>query len=206
MNFGDILKKALPWIGAAATGNIPALVTMAAKELSDVLGVTVAETPQAMENAMLGATPEQFAALKEREYAFKERIQQMGFQHIEELGRQALEVQKTYAADTANARLTFGKDERVFWVAVAILASFLLLIILELAVCYALIRGGVQVDMGIVAAVTGLLGTITGYAAAQAQQVTNYYFGSSKGSKDSGDALREAFTNATDKLQAGNTP
>ena len=39
-------------------------------------------------------------------------------------------------------------------------------------------------DVAIVATVAGLVGTVVGYVAANAQQVVSYFFGSSRGSAD----------------------
>ena len=94
MNLGDVLKKALPWIGAAATGNVPALVAMAAKEVGDAIGVKVQPTVQAISAAVQGATPEQMAALQMREMDFKERMQAAGYKHAEDMGRIDLEASR----------------------------------------------------------------------------------------------------------------
>lgn len=74
MNKEDVLgfaKKALPWIGAAATGNVPALVTMAAAAVSSALGTEVPATPNAVAAAIASATPEQLLALKTAEQDFQ---------------------------------------------------------------------------------------------------------------------------------------
>src|ERR1700732_681326 len=55
MDFGNLLTKVLPWIGAAATGNVPALITMAAKEVGDVLGVDVPADAGAIGTAVANA-------------------------------------------------------------------------------------------------------------------------------------------------------
>jgi len=85
MDFTKILTTALPWIGAAATGNVPALIAMAAKEVGGALGVTVEATPEAIGSAVANATPEQIIAMKDRDLAFQERMQAMGFKQVTDL-------------------------------------------------------------------------------------------------------------------------
>ena len=100
MNKADVLgfaKKALPWIGAAATGNVPALVAMAAATVSDVLGVEVPATPTAMASAIATATPEQLLALKTAEFEFELKMREWGYKEATELNAQEF-------ADTASAR------------------------------------------------------------------------------------------------------
>ncbi|HEX5130240.1 MAG TPA: hypothetical protein VFV90_10865 [Usitatibacter sp.] len=94
MNIIDGLKKALPWIGAAATGGVPALVGLAANEVSKVLGVEVPADGESIAKAVQGATPEQRLALLTAEQGFKERMQAAGFKHEEELARIDLEAAK----------------------------------------------------------------------------------------------------------------
>ncbi len=77
-DFTGFLKKALPWIGAAATGNVPALIAMAAKTVGDTLGVEVSAEPAAISDAVANATPEQIIALKTAEQTFQRRCR-MGF-------------------------------------------------------------------------------------------------------------------------------
>ena len=100
MNTEDVLgfaKKALPWIGAAATGNIPALVAMAAEVVSDKLGVKVPATPDAIAAAVSSATPEQLLALKAADHEFQLKMREWGYKETTELNAQSY-------ADTANAR------------------------------------------------------------------------------------------------------
>jgi hypothetical protein len=54
-------------------------------------------------------------------------------------------------------------------------------------------------DAGLLATSTGLIGTITGYVAGNAQQVVGYFFGSSQGSADKTEAMAKAVTNFSKK-------
>jgi hypothetical protein len=93
----DFLKTVLPWVGAAATGGVPALIGMAAKKVGEVIGSTVGETSEEIAAAVAGATPEQMLALKKADQDFQVQMQSMGFKQITDL-------EKIAADDRANAR------------------------------------------------------------------------------------------------------
>ena len=193
MDFTKLLTKALPWIGAAATGNVPALVAMAAKEVSGVLGVEISPTPEAISDAVANATPEQLVALKSRELEFKERMTALGFQNEQEMAKIALDETKAFVGDTQHARESFKSDRGVYWLGIAVLITFAGVMGGSLYGAYKILTGGLHVqDVGVVAAVFGFLGTVVGYVAANAQQVVSYFFGSSRGSKDKDRDLAEA--------------
>lgn len=97
-------------------------------------------------------------------------------------------------ADTADARQTFGKDENVFVLGCIILGAFAALMGLVLTGLFYLMTGKVAVDPGVMTACGTLIGTIVGYVAANAQQVVSFFYGSSKGSKDNGQAIGAALT------------
>lgn len=182
MNF---LSTVAPWIAGAATGGIPALVAMAAKTVSEALGVKVEPNQKAIEAAVANATPEQLLAIKESEQQFKIGMQKLG-----------LEESALYMKDTQDARLAFSKNDNVFLLGVMILIAFSLGMMASMYGAYELLTGGIKVeDMGVVAAVFGFLGTIIGYLSANAQQVVSYYFGSSAGSKQKSDSMSSAFSN-----------
>lgn len=66
---------------------------------------------------------------------------------------------------------------------------------------YALLTGNLPInDASVVGMVSGFVGTIIGYAAANAQQVVGF-FGSSAGSSKKTDALSDAFVNMTEKVK-----
>ncbi len=193
MDFSELLKKALPWIGAAATGNVPALVSLAAKQVSDVIGAEVPANQEAIAQAVANATPEQMAAFNEKEAAFRERMQAMGFQNAQELARIGLEETKTFVADTNAARQAHAGNAGVFWLGIAVLLTFAGTVGACLYGAFQLLAGGITLrDASVVAGVAGFIGTVVGYVAAMGQQVTAYFFGSSKGSQDKTNAMAEA--------------
>lgn len=132
MNTDDVLgfvKKSLPWIGAAATGNIPALATMAAAAVSNALGVTVEATPGAVATAIAGATPEQMLALKQEDDSLAIKLRELGI-------KEAQDILVAELADTADARkrdtalmtVTGHTNLRASWMLVATLAALVLLV------------------------------------------------------------------------------
>jgi hypothetical protein len=186
----DFLTKVLPWIGAAASGNVPALISMAANTVSEAIGVEVKPTREAISSAVSAATPEQLVDMQVKDSEFKLKMQTLGFNHIEEMSRLALAETQTYAADTQQARDKFATNQSVFRLGAVILATFAISIGMAMWGAYLLLSGGITVkDVGMVAAVFSFLGTMVGYMAANAQQVVGYYYGSSKGSGDNREAL-----------------
>ncbi len=95
MNLSDLLANAAPWLAAAAAG--PAgLATMAIKTAAKALGAD-ADTREAVEQAALGATPEQIANLRRADQQFQTRMRELGIQEVADLERIA-------AGDRQNAR------------------------------------------------------------------------------------------------------
>lgn len=203
-DFASVVKKALPWIGAAATGNVPALIAMAAQTVSDVLGVEVPHDGESITTAVANATPEQLFTLRSREMDFKERMQALGFQQERDLKALDLEETRALVADTANARGAFSGNENVFVLGCIIMGAFAALMALVLTGCFFLMTGRVQVDAGTLAVCAGLIGTVVGYLAAAAQQVVSFFYGSSKGSKDSGEKIGQALSESI-RSQAATT-
>lgn len=76
-DLSSLLAKAAPWLAAAAAG--PAgLAGMAIKTAAEALGAK-SEAAQDVTDALLGAKPEQIAALRQAEMDFKLRMQELGF-------------------------------------------------------------------------------------------------------------------------------
>lgn len=96
-NFLSILKQVAPWISAAATCNVPALLGLAAQTVSGVVGKPIASNSDAISAAIAGATPEQLLAIKQADAQMALQMQQLGFQQAEDL-------EKIAADDRASAR------------------------------------------------------------------------------------------------------
>lgn len=107
-----------------------------------------------------------------------------------------VEEQRLYVEDREGARKAFGTDRAVFWLGMAVLIAYAVVLTGSLYGAYwLLVKGGMAaLDAGSVAAVFGLIGAIVGYIASDAKMVISYYFGSSRGSSDKSDTLAKAFS------------
>lgn len=160
----DFLKKVLPYIGAAATGGIPALIGMAAKTVGEVLGAEVGASPDAITQAVLGATPEQMLLLKKAEQDFTLQMQAMGFKQVTDLENIA-------AADRSSAR---SREELLRDSTPSVLAG--VVTIGFFGVLSYMLSYGVPAKGGeALLVLLGALGSAWG-------SVMNYYYGSSSGS------------------------
>lgn len=99
----EFLQKILPWIGAAATGNVPGLVAMAATAVSDALGHPVEASAEGIQAALTGATPQQIVAVRAADQEFSLKMQAMGFESLDKfnahLAEAAGEVNATMRAE-----------------------------------------------------------------------------------------------------------
>jgi hypothetical protein len=145
--------------------------------------------------------------MRDREMTFKERMQALGFEDAKDLRATELKTEEAYLSDVQNAREQHSNDKRVFWLGVAVLITFLIDMAATFALVDGILTGGIRIaDVGIVAAVFGLLGTLNGYVAANAQQVIGYFFGSSRGSTDKTAAMSKAITQLGDAATTGAKP
>lgn len=169
-----VLGTVAPWIGAAATGGVPALVGMAAAQVSDAFGTDVQPTVDSLAKAIAGATPDQMLALKQADNQFASKMQELGFQNT-----QALE--QIAADDRASARQmhTALRDLSTPILSYLVVAAFF-------GAIYLLLTQAVTVQDGMRDVVMMLLGTL----AAAFSQVLNFRFGTSAGSKEKTELLK----------------
>lgn len=160
----NILKKVLPWIGAAATGGVPGLIAQAAKTVAEATGAKVDSNADSIAAAVAGATPEQLQALKKLDQDFAVRMKELGFQNEQELAQ-------IEAGDRANARAReiALKDRLPAVLAIAVTVGFFGC--LALMMFKELPGAGHDVLMVMI----GSLGTAW-------SGIISYYFGSSAGS------------------------
>jgi hypothetical protein len=158
-------KKALPWISAAATCNVPALTQLAANAVSNAVEKNVEASADEIIQAVASARPEQIEALKQQEADFALKMQQLGFQHEEELETIA-------ASDRTNARAReiALRDRIPAILAVAVTCGFFGLL-------FSLLRWAPPKQNEALLNITlGSLGTAW-------VAIISYYFGSSAGSE-----------------------
>lgn len=190
-----------------------ALATVAPTIATMLGGPLVGAGVSALEEAF-GIAPAANASLDQRQDAITKVIQTGGMtpeviaavrasdqKHAEVLGQQGIDLAKLNAdheaaltqaviADRQDARKNNSGREAVWWIAVAVLATFAFIMAAVLYGCYSLLTGGMPIkDVAVVAAVSGLVGSVVGYVAANAQTVVNFIFGGSLGSEKKTDAL-----------------
>lgn len=186
----DAFFKIAP-VAASLVGS--PMAGMAIKVIGEAIGIaepTAERVASAIESGSL--SPEQVVAIRTADAALKVRLKELG---IDEKKIDA-EVEKAYLADTQDARRVHAGDRGVFLLGIAILLIMLIDVIATFALVYAILTGGISVkDVGLVAAVFGLLGTLNGYVAANAQQVISYYFGTTRGSMEKSREMSEAVRN-----------
>lgn len=128
--------------------------------------------------------------------------------HAELMGQQGIDVMRLNADrdaaqlvavidDRKDARKINSNRDAVWWIAVAVLATFAGIMGAVLWGCWTLLSGGITIkDVSVVAAVAGLVGAVVGYVAANAQTVVNFIFGGSLGSEKKTDALSASVAQA----------
>ncbi len=135
-------------------------------------------------------TPEAMAAIRAADQKHAEVMAQQGL----DVAKMNLDFQsaQTLAVidDRKDARKANSNRDAVWWIAVVILATFAVMMGAVLYGCWMLLQGGITIkDVSVVAAISGLVGSVVGYVAANAQTVVNFIYGGSLGSEKKTDAL-----------------
>lgn len=189
-------KKALPFLGALATGGVPALVTAAASAISDALGSPVEPTPTGIDAALKNATPEQLAALKQIDADLK--IKMRGFD-IEEK-RIAASTEETYVKDVASARQFNANTDGVLLLGYLVNFASYLCIGGVLYGCFQVFNGAkVSIDPGIAAMIGGVVGAAVQWIMNNAAQANGFFFGSSPSARQVSADLAKAVGDAAGK-------
>ena len=163
-----------------------------------VIGQALLDKPDAQESEVAtalasGVSPEDLIMLRDADNKFKLRMKELDI----DLVRLNKETELAYLADTQHARVAHGSNINVFWMGVAVMLTFSVTVGGAMYGSLQLLTGGIKImDPGVVATVSGLVGTLIGYVAANAQTVMQFFFGSSSGSQAKTDALAKAFTDA----------
>jgi len=168
------MRKAAPWISAAATGNVPALVGLAAQTISGITGNKVEAHPDAIAAAVAGATPEQLMQFQLADKEIEAKMAALGFQNVEELAQIA-------AADRADARqreITL-RDRLPAYLSIFVTLGFFGVLFL------AFVKGVNDQSRDLANIMIGTLGTAW-------VSVITYYFGSSAGSAQKSELLAKS--------------
>jgi hypothetical protein len=135
-------------------------------------------------------TPEIMSAIRAADQKHAEIIGQQGIDLAKLNADHEAAMEQIAVDDRKSARLVNSGRDAVWWIAVSILGTFAVIMGSVLYGCFVLITGGMPVkDASVVAAVSGLVGAVVGYVAANAQTVVNFIYGGSLGSEKKTDAL-----------------
>jgi hypothetical protein len=174
-------KKTLPFIGALATGGVPALVAAAAGALGDALGTPVDPTAAGIDTAMKNATPEQLAALKQIDADLKTKMRAFDVQEKQI----SAATEQAYLTDIDSARHAHAQNMGVLRLGYFINVASYACIFGVLYGCFQVLSGTtLTIDPGIAAMIGGVIGGAVQWLMSNAAQANGFFFGSSPGSRD----------------------
>lgn len=198
MDFVDILKGLAPTAATLIGGPFAGL---AVKFLGPALGLSPEATAAtgtaltAIQDTLTKGqmTADQVVAIKQAELQLQQHMADNGIK-LEEL---KVETVKVEAADRADARKNNSTRDAAWWIASLILLTFAAMMAAVLYGCWQLLQGGITIkDVSTVAAISGLVGSVVGYVAANAQTVVNFIYGGSADSTKHADAMASAVQQA----------
>lgn len=191
-------KKTLPFIGALATGGVPALVGAAASAIGEALGTTVEATPEAIDKAVKGATPEQMIALTAANNQLKIRMRELDTEDK----RIDAQTEVAYIDDVKDARKFNADTHGILILGYIINLTSYICIALVLWGCFNLMSAGdkLTIDPGTAAMLGGIIGAAVQWIMSNAAQANGFFFGSSPGSRTATTDLAKAVGGAVTKL------
>lgn len=168
----QVLKTVAPTLAATAAGPFAPLI---APLVAKVFG---SNDPQALEPALLNATPDQLLALKKADNDLQVQLKQLGISE-----------EKLAFDDTEGARAmqVATKDPTAGRLAWLVVGGFLIFSVGLAATMTLAPTKAAAIPAGAMA----LIGTVLGYLANEAKQAAAFYFGSSAGSQNKDAVLAE---------------
>jgi hypothetical protein len=202
-NMNDVFKSLATTLGSVA----PTLATMllgpmagtAVSVLEGAFGLQPGAGADAITKVAQGGgmTPEIMAAVRAADQKHTEIIAQQGID-LDKLNKDHAQAMATLEVDDRkDARKSNSARDEAWWIAFGILGTFAVIMGCVLYGCWQLLAGGIVIkDVSVVAAISGLVGSVVGYVAANAQTVVNFIFGGSLGSEKKTDAMAAAVQSA----------
>lgn len=170
MDWKGVIGTVAPWLSGALGSP---LAGFAVSAVCDALGLSE-KSETAIKQALAGATPEQMLALKNADYEFQLKMQELGFNSVKEL--EALAVQDR---DSARKREIEVKDNTPKILAYAVTLGFF-------GVLTFMMMSTVPEQS------KDILNIMLGSLGASWTGVISYYFGSTAGSKAKSELLAKA--------------
>lgn len=192
-------KKALPFIGALATGGVPALVMTAATAVADALGTDVPPTVEGIDKALKEATPEQLTALKKIDADLKVRMRELDIEDKKiDAGKEG-----AYIDDVKDARKFNANTHGILFLGYGINLLSYLCVFSILYGCFTILNGTAikGIDPGMAAMVGSVVGAVVQWLMSNAAQANGFFFGSSPGSRQAVTDLAKSVGEATSKVK-----
>lgn len=142
-------------------------------------------------------TPDQVAAVRAADQKHAEIMGQQGIDIAKLNADQEAALVADAVDNTKDARKNNADRDAVWVIAAVILLTFAVMMGAVLWGCWTLLQGGIIIkDVSVVAAISGLVGSIVGYLAANALTVVQFIYGGSMGSEKKTDALASSVQQA----------
>lgn len=143
-------------------------------------GAGVDGITKVMQNGQM--TPEIIAAVRAADQKHAEIIGQQGLDLATLNAKHEEAMEQIGQSDRDSARKANSGRDATWWIGASILVTFALIMSAVLYGCYGILTGGITIkDPAVVAAVAGLVGSVVGYVASNAQTFVNFIFGGSLG-------------------------
>lgn len=177
LSLAKFVPQIFRWLGGDGAADVAEKVVKTAEEITGEAGI----------GAVSALEKDPALALQYRQAVLEQQL---------ELERIALRRDEIEVEDRRSARLAHAGNDGVFRLGIAVLFIFASVIAATLLGVHQMLRGGVAVEAGMFAALSGFVGTIVGYVSAKADQVLSYFFGSSIGSKQKTESMATAVAQA----------
>lgn len=194
------LKSALTTIAPTLAGMLGGPMAMTAvTALESACGLSSGDGMDGVTKVMQtgNMTPEIISAVRAADQKHAEILGQQGIDLAKLNADHEAAITEAVIDDRKDARKNNSGRDAVWWIAVMILLTFAAMMGAVLYGCWVLLQGGITIkDVSVVAAISGLVGSVVGYVAANAQTVVNFIYGGSLGSEKKTDAMAGAVQQA----------
>lgn len=196
MDWKTVIGTLAPVLGTALGGPLAGTALKIVSEA--LLGNPDGTTDEISKSISSGLDPEIILKLREADTSFQVKMREMDI----DIAKLNASTETAYLEDVQSARATSGVNRSIFILGISIVSTFALLMTAVLYGSFQLMVGGIILkDVAVASTVSGLIGSVIGYVAGNAQQVIGYYFGSSKSSSTLSTALAGAVKDSSNILK-----
>lgn len=200
-----LVRTIAPALGSALGGPLAGTAIRVLAET--VLGRPDAPADEVADALRAGTlTPEQIVALRSADEQFKLRMRELDIDVLK-LNQAADAAELEDMQSARRAAVDSGQADTLMRLGLVILCAFGLVMLCVLVGSFAMMTGRWQPTSGeYVAIASGLVGTVVGQVSAAALTVVAFYFGSSRSSRESGQAVQAALQDAIRQRPADRSP